>query len=353
MNPTSRVNYVIPAGILGTLLIVWWLFTRRTIVEGRTTSTLLNKEPNHGQMMNDMSSYSKKWFESIPHPLTNLENQGVRDPYQYIGETRWITLNIDSRDRDIDRFPHPDTYEVQLSEPLRHVIRARLVTAEIPSTYYVFTESLYNTVLYVTAFDTEKVVQIPNGNYGIEDMVSTLESILHVQFPSAHFKVYADPVTHRLGIQSISNPITPFSIRTEDYLDGKIHWGLSYYLGFPRNTILLSENGKIEGTRPITLNPEMYMMLDILEFGSMHEMGVYGTSRLSGTKPFAKIPISAPSFHYNFLDEPSGVNEMHPPIQQVDKLSIRLRFHDGTPVSFEDVNHSMTLEVLCTRGRNV
>lgn len=342
-------------GVIGTLALVWWLM-RRSSDPARIESFDPGSDADFETVAartERLTSRSRAWATIPTSVRSSAGDKGVRDPYAYVPDSRWVTVVVDSRDRDLDRFPRPDTYEVRLSEPLRHVACARLVAAEIPSTYYVFTEARGNTTMRVTVSGVEKVLQIPDGNYGIQDMVRVLIHVLKEAYPTLQFDVFADPITHGLGIRSASTPPVSFSIATDDYVEGTTHWGLPFYLGFPRNAVVESHEGRLEGTRPVILNPETYMMLDIAEFGSVQEMGIRGKSRVSGTKPFAKIPIQVHTFEYTFLDTPSGTNEMHPPIQQVDKLSVRWRFHDGTPVSFEDVDHSMTLEVLCTRGRNV
>lgn len=357
MNSDYPKKYFVISGIAGIVFLVWWL---------KRSSSDSPRKINYTETSGDMSGTEKKrelghttmsefehWNPFLLKTLSHAVHQNVRDPYAYVHESRWVTVVVDSRDRDLERHPHPNAYDVRLTEPLRHVVRARLISAEIPSTFYVFSKTLGNTTLYIKVSGVQAEVQIPDGNYGIENMVKALDYSLSQVFPTLRLEVIADPITHRIGLQSLDQPPIPFSIHTGDYIDGKNHWGLGYYLGFPRNANIYSQDGRLEGTRPVILNPETYMMLDIAEFGSVQEMGIHGNARLSGTKPFAKIPIQVRTFEYTFIDKPFGINEMHPPIQEVGKLSIRWRFHDGTPVDFEDVDHSFTLEVLCTHGRNV
>lgn len=340
------------ATVVATVLGVWW------IVRLRSGSS----SPTRMERVDEATSDDEAAFEpdpsypTSPRPLArrthDRNGSRVRDPYAYVHEARWVTVVVDSRDRDLVRFPRPDTYEVALSEPLRHVVRARLVSAEIPSTFFVFTHELQNTSLRMRVGTNETTLWIPDGNYGIDDMVRALEYAIQEAFPTLGFQVVADPITHGLGIRSTSDPPIAFSIETDDYVPGKVHWGLGYYLGFPRQTVVHAHNGRVEGERPIVLNPETYMMLDVSQFGSVQEMGIQGKSRLSGAKPFAKVPVQVQTFQYAFFDTPMGTNEMHPPLQRLDKLNVHWRFHDGTPVNFQDVDHSFTLEVLCTRGRN-
>lgn len=346
-------SYVV-ASIMALVLGTWWIARLRSHSSHLAMTTgMYNATPDDDKAI--LESYS-----SFPMGLHHMSRRTfdrndiyVRDPYAYVNETRWVTVAVDSRDRDLSRFPRPDRYEVALSEPLHHVVRARLVSAEIPSTFYVFTQELQNTTLRMRVGTNETTLTIPDGNYGIDDMVRALEYVIQEAFAPLRFQVIADPITHGLGIRSTSDPPISFSIETDDYVAEKVHWGLGYYLGFPRQTVVHSQNGRLEGERPVVLNPETYMMLDVPEFGSVQEMGIQGKSRLSGSKPFAKVPVQVQTFQYSFFDTPMGTSEMHPPLQRLDKINVRWRFHDGTPVNFQDVDHSFTIEVLCTRGRNV
>lgn len=292
-----------------------------------------------------------------PAPTPPAEPQAPRrkspltDPYAHAADASWVTLAIDSRDRDPDRFPRPDAYEIQLAQPLRHVMRARLLSAEVPSTFYVFTQALQNTSLHVKVGEDVRKVTIPDGNYGIDDMIRAVQYYLNETFPNMQFEVVADPITHCLGIHTTSHPPTEFAIVSGDTVPGTVHWGLAYYLGFQRHAEIASHEGRLEGARPVVLNPETYMMLDVEEFGTLYENGIQGGTQSASARPFAKIPIQVHTFQYSYFDMPMGVNEMNPPVVRLDKLRIRWRFHDGTPIDFQDVDHSFTLELLCAADR--
>lgn len=282
-----------------------------------------------------------------PTDHTVRRKSPLTDPYAHASEASWITVVVDSRDRDPLRFPHPDHYEVQLSIPLNHVMRARLLSAEIPSTFHVFSKALENTTLRVQVGSETKNITIPDGNYDIDDMIRALQYYLQEAFQGVEFRVIADPITHGIGIETVSEPKTEFSVHVPDTLPGRTHWGLAYYLGFPRATIVHTVDGRMEASRPVVLNPETYMMLDIEEFGQVYEMGMSGGAIRSASHPFAKVPIRVSTFQYSFFDMPMGINEMNPPLLTLDKLRIRWRFHDGTPINFHEVDHSFTLELLC------
>ena len=268
--------------------------------------------------------------------------------FSYSMDTVTHIVHVDSRDRDFAVFPDPNSYRVRLPRKYAHVLSARLLGAELPSSYFVFSASLQNTQITVFHNAVTYVATIPDGNYNRTTMPPAIA--LAMKDATGHnYTVTLDDVTGQLTIDSPQ----PFSIDTRTTATGvgsaPAEWGLGYFLGFPKGVV--TTYGRT-ATAPgcMSLNPYTYLLLDIDELSNVETGGLFGTEM--GAKTFAKIPMNSASFDYVFSGRDPhqtllGTVEYRPPLQSLDRLSVRFRFHDDRPVDFRDVEHSFSLELTC------
>ena len=245
------------------------------------------------------------------------------------------TLLIDSRDRDAGA---PGSYRIFLPKLYENVIGARLLTAEIPSTFYIFTAASGNSTLYVT-LDGQSVpvrVVVPDGNYGSTDMQIVLVEALN-ENTDLTWSVSVSSTTQKLTLSNTD--LVDFSVDAS---------GLGTYLGF--SGVQLSEEGSVTSSSVISLNPHTYILLDIDELNGIDEGTIGGNG--AGRGAFCKIPFNANSFEYAILDVQRGtMPRVDVNVARLDRLRIRLRFHeDGEIINFNGVEHSFTLEII-TRDR--
>lgn len=314
--------------------------------------------------------------EDVPVTDRNLLN--TRDMSQI---ARPVSVLVDSRDRDYHAHPHPHKYSIRLPHTLRNVTHARLMSCEMPASFYVFQDTHGTTGMRVSVEETVRNVFVSEGNYSFSTMSKELEKRLEEAFPTFAFQVKFDDVTQRCRFHVSLNetPVSSFTIDTTD--DARMQtsrainrsketgWGLAYFLGFERDAVHESTDGTLEGTRPAIVFPENYILLDIRGLGKVQEAGLFGEQEARHT--FAKIPINAPwpyalstwsqvvqtntispgvnppsTFPSVYWDKQITTNTITPPILELDVLHVEFRFHDRTPVDFHSFEHSMTLEFL-------
>lgn len=246
------------------------------------------------------------------------------------------TLILDSQDRDYDTFPDPNAYRLQLPRNYRNVVRARLLTAEIPATFYVFESSKGSTTMRFGIDGTYADVTIPDGNYTDATIGPAIVAALQNVFAGYTFTCTVDKVTMKSRIACTSNLDAILSIDGTG-AENRTHWGLAYYLGYEAG-VVRSGVGSIVSPRVVCLNPQTYVVVDIPELNNIDE---------SGRSAFAKIPFDTNSFGYAFYSPTAEMPfvEFAPPIQKLSRLSVTLRFHDGTVLDFKGVEHSLTLEI--------
>ncbi len=253
------------------------------------------------------------------------------------------TIHVDSRDRDFTVHPSSSQFTIDLPETLRNVTSARMVTAELPLTYYVFSTARGNRSLTVSVNGSPQTVTIPEGNYTPTQMAAALKSALDTAF-GATFTVTIDPVTMKTTIATTGTVAVDASSATKP-----TEWGLGYYLGFPGGVVTSGTNS-VTGTRVANLSPENYLVLDIEELNALSQCAMYDAGG-SGKKSFAKIPLKGNSYSYNFYDTPVADVLQRPQLSKLDRLRVSVRYHDGTLVDLNGCEWSCSIEFACTLAR--
>lgn len=266
---------------------------------------------------------------------------------------------VDSRDRNFQKYPRPNGYRVRLPRTYRHVVSARLVSAEIPSSFLVFSEAMHNTSMVVVVNQTSKVVTIPDGNYDAQSLACEVTMALQAAF-SDHtfgaevdaltmaFKMSCEPSTRDVVAEAVSHSrqYVAWGVDTTNNVErGDTDWGLAYYLGFPKGVVTDSVDGVVVSPGVVVTNPLTYVVLDIEELSGVDEGGMYGTA--VGRGCFAKIPLSGGSFEHVFRDAESATAavDMKPAVPKLETLTLTFRSHAGHVLDFRGVEHSFVLEL--------
>lgn len=258
-------------------------------------------------------------------------------------------LSVDSRDRDYSLFPQNNQYIIKLPREYRNIVSIQLKSMELPSSYYVFSSVYQNTQLKINLYnisgntiESSKTIILPDGNYNIIKLEDTLTLLLNNVFTGYTFTVTVNLVTLKLEITNNENRYLEIDT-TVYYKSTSSDWGLGYYLGFNKNTLLKALT--IVSPNIVILNPYNYCLLELNdEFNKIEMTNVY-------SKPaFAKIPMGINNFDFIFRDEKCcSFNETYfnPPLGKLEKLYIKWRFNDGNLVNFNNAEHSFTLQLEC------
>lgn len=243
-------------------------------------------------------------------------------------------MHVDSRDRDYDRYPEAGTYVIELPRTYHGVVEARLLHAELPSSFYVFQQARANTTVRVRVDGVQRDLTIPDGNYTAFSMSDALKAALDDAFAPKTFDVTASETTLRLALRCTSHPAAAVEVDTTVHAsDRRTNWGLGYYLGFDKGAVLAGVGG-VASPNVVSTNPETSLYLSL------------GDLDASEYAFFARIPVDTASFGYAFYAttaKGTPAVAFDPPVEKLKKLAVAFAFHDGTPVRFNDVEHSFTL----------
>lgn len=288
------------------------------------------------------------------------------------------TILIDSRDRD-PRFTQ-SKYTVKLPRVYENVYSVSLRSAEIPYTWYNFSQPLGNASFVITVTQTAvptpittiNTIVIPDGNYSCDSFPCVIQNALNTVYPS-EFVVTYDSSTNRLTIQTAAtSTITSFTllfnptddIQKQSFCNNNFvglvtptstWWGLGFFMGFYRKDYISVTNtttgvSSVTSDFSVELYPFKYIIMELDYMNKQDETLIDG--RLSGRIDgcFAKIPTMTcpcePIFYREFGCCNLNESIMSPPISQLSQLSIKWRFHDGRPIDFNNADHSFMLDIV-------
>jgi hypothetical protein len=290
-------------------------------------------------------------------------------------------LSIHTEDRDVTKYPSSSNFAVDLPIEYKNVYSMKLIDIELPSNYYVFSESNQNTKMTVTVGSVSAIITITEGTYSPTQLASELTGQLNAAFGSI-FQVYFNTTTMKF-VFSCSSSFTLVFSEAEIYSGNSFYeqytqWGLGSYLGFSKKDyesipvllypmyadgIVLNNANILEPPFTESVFGDSHIYMEIDQYNSMDEIQPYTqyssnmfsgkydskqqTSKHGGkhNSSFAKIPtlsnekmyISKESFLLNiFYSEP--------PLERIQKLKFKFRYHDGRPIDFGSVNFSFTIE---------
>lgn len=276
-------------------------------------------------------------------PATTTAPINMPQPEAIITRTM---VSIDSIDRDSHLYPLPTQYKFKLPTAFKNVVAIRLLSMEIPMSYYVFTTAKGNTSFLIKepSVNNFVTITIPDGNYTIPDLCSAIQDVLISVTGNSTYTVCYNTSTLKINISNITNEFRIDTITGS--LPQGLFWGLGYFLGFDKG-IYISTNKSLTGLRIMNINPYNYMILDLGDLNMIQE-------GLTVKGYFTKVPLNVNNFNYVYLTPECcsyNIAKYDPPIGRLDTISVLWRFHDGTKIDFNGYNHSFMIEIITGEGR--
>lgn len=218
----------------------------------------------------------------FPQFNVNNEHQLIRRQNTYVLDRKMITFH--SEDRDINKWPHSNHFEVELPTALTNIQSIRLTEIQLPANQYVFSNNQQNTKLqfyiilgnsflptevYIALYNhmnTPFTITIQEGFYKPDQMAYELENSMNLAVsnylltdPSCvivgattytNFKVHYDKVGQRMFFGNTrDNFRLPFNVKIDytvpcnaiitehqspNVWDQYNNWGLPAYIGFQK-----------------------------------------------------------------------------------------------------------------------
>lgn len=291
-------------------------------------------------------------------------------------------LSVHSVDRDLSKYPNANEFDIELPVEYKNVVGMRLNDITMPNVNN-YSLQHQNTKLTVSTSVRDTTITIRDGFYS-DASVLLQELIFHLT--STNISVQYDAVRRKFIFTS-SDPFEMDFTQPETYEDcgdsyypKTINWGLGSYLGFNKKKYTAVLGNTVETALQINFSvfAEYYIMADNITdfigermaymelalFNSMDELEPYANrssddmpykvQKANGVKfggkhnaAFAKFPIGAYS---SWLLVPFSIFMSDPPLERLQRLRFKFRYHDGRPIDFNDLDFTFTIEITLLRS---
>ncbi len=242
-------------------------------------------------------------------------------------EKRYIRLVIDSKDRDLKRFPSPQNYEVELYDDVEDVVMAQLLTSYIPLSGYVI--NTYHNTIYFVIGSTQYAAILSSGDYDAASLATEIAS----KMTTAAGRTFTTTYSASTGKITIGTN-TAFSLLFSSDNNNSI----SRILGFLPNATYTSSSNSIVAPYKVNLDYFKYIVMNIRNF----DANVSSSSILN--KSFAILPNSAGNMNTNDFTEIA--KRFNPPLARINKINISFTDRDGFPYDFNGVDHIFELMLI-------
>ena len=255
-------------------------------------------------------------------------------------------INIDSLQRDKQKYPSSTKYRLQLQEPLQQVSYIRLSSIELPNIFYTFNKRENNTnfklVFIKDSIKYEHTIEIDEGNYKASSLIIIIRKQLDNinsdigDLTIVNFTIEFEQNTYKILIKNdATNPIE-FSLFFENYTD---YQSLGYILGYRKNSYIDETEYKAESVYYIL--GSMYIFLKVNDYGR-----VYLTSN-QAEKSLAKVLLTQQKTNIVFDNSSNYLTKTHifDQTTTIYYFSIELVDRLNNTIDLQDLDFSCTLEI--------
>ena len=291
-------------------------------------------------------------------------------------------LSVDTNDRDINKWPNPCEFEVSCPQSYNNIESIRLLNIQTPNKLYNISEYLQNNKFIVKLNTGEKIIVLDDGYYTISKLVTSLNNELSVN--SINIKVKHNEVNNKIyfGHTSVvfslifnSQDLSYNNCYNSNYNNiYKQHskWGLGAILGFNKETVsskkesnknnfkydntewISNDENIIEPLKAVDLDEYQNIYIEIDKLNKSDEIKPYIVDKINNTNSgimnsfFAKVPILKNEQNQSINTKDfciEDVSYFQPPLENINKLKIKIRYHNGLLVDLQNYNISMTFEI--------
>ena len=299
-------------------------------IEQKKVEQNINKPPNTTGA--DLLIQQPKEFKDLVDKSFNDSNY-IKEEY----------LLIDSRDRNQNDYPNPNNYQIDLIEEYKDILSISLISSNIPKSQYLI-NSNNNKLNFIDSNSNEYEIQIPIGNYTIDELTTQITNSLNSTPSSDVYTVSSDSKTNKITISTGSNFQLLFNGGTENYNNTTRtiykENSIGKLLGFL--TTDLSGSNSYTSQNQYNLNGPTYILLHIDDLENLNGI------KNSIIDSYAKIPLDTNQNEYKFFKEHNDYNvitEFTPPLSKLAQLNIRFLNYDNTEYDFGGLEHSFLLKI--------
>ena len=273
-------------------------------------------------------------------------------------------LYINSDDRNIEKYPNANSFEINMPQAYKNVESIRLLNIQFPSNLYNISEELQNNKLIL---NKTKIIKIPDGYYTIDKLITEIKN------NTIDFDISYNNTTNKFNLSANTDcslsfhDISYINCNSKCVYEQHSKWGLGYILGFNKyekvDNIFDYKNPRIVNIKNgIGINSDNFVDIDnnrnivmsIDKYNKADSILPYinNTNNNSNVglvnSVFVKIPIIKNEYNQNFHNFESNYSNMsffQPPITALEKLKFEFKYDNDIPVDFKNYNITFTLEI--------
>ena len=279
------------------------------------------------------------------------DNAVIRPPKANSEDKRYTRIVIDSKDRDMDKYPTPTNYEIILYDDVEDVVLAELLTASIPLSGYHINNYHNKLVIFLGSSITNSttrsdfyVVTLDSGDYTEAGIASHLSSKL-TSTTGETFVVSYSSSPSKLIFQSTTTDFIIVTSKTITKPDGTIIDFSDVYtnvsstsrlLGFSPGMRYTSSSRWFMTPNKLNLSYFNYIVMYIDQF----DLNKSSSSILN--KSYAIIMSN--NLATKVVDDPQIIKKFSPPLTRLTKLTMKFFDRDGNPYDFNGIDHCFEIQ---------
>lgn len=271
-----------------------------------------------------------------------LQTAGVNDVYEY------NEIHLDSAARDAGTNDEP---VFNLNPSISNVLGIKLVSAQIPFTYYVFNDA-NNTFQILPNADPNqaRTVTLPAGNYTVTSISNPLTTALGAATGDTYSFTYSG-ATGKFTLRSTTGQVFALSFG-EDNDEGVSNPRL--WLGFAPGINRSDDGGVLVASHTANITGPNYLYL-VTSFGGRISRNIRVNGGSTPEAPaFAKIPVTVNPYGLITYTDPNGSYAFDMSNGEVQSIRLGLMYgHTLQKVQMNGSPWSLVMQVLTQRDTSV
>tara|TARA_Y100000389_G_scaffold186794_1_gene207546 strand:- start:3786 stop:4898 length:1113 start_codon:yes stop_codon:yes gene_type:complete len=343
----------------------------------------------------------------ISNPCNLKLNTQNNHPLIPRANTYWLNrkcLTIHSEDRDISKWPSSSEFEINLPQEFLNIQSSRLIEINLPVNLYNFSMANQNTKFTIIVDGSRSEITIDDGYYTKDQLANTLTNKLNydvsLNVPDREWKVIYHKTKQKFLFGNNANKFFTLDADVSynytlncnniqqnntsvNYFNRYNKWGFLAYIGFnekktyisdlysssdlyldyesSNNTWLQYKIDTIYYLEPpsiIDILGEEVIYMEMNYFNNIDELIPWPNSNTNSINKEKEIHFSNPKYVAN---RGSGINssfakitlinnnllnscQFTPPLERINRLKFKFRYHDGEIVNFNNKDFTFTLE---------
>lgn len=267
-------------------------------------------------------------------------------------------INIDTRFRDDYDPKRPANYNISLPERILEVKTVRVMSVEVPISFYNISTNLGNNCFNITVVGECRTVIIPDGQYdasGLIYMINEELAIIGVPYTNIIFSV-EDNYCIFANSDLNNDYYLDFDVNTQGTTDMQnLSFKLGWILGFREPSYVIPRMTILSGIAFVDLNGPRYLYLVMDEFQNYNPLAFISLVKTSEVNKnvLARITMSNKDYPYGTIMPANGYSNgflmsshrIYTGKVDIQRMNIQLVNERGVPMDLNGMDFSFCMEL--------